>query len=412
MGKDKITIQEFATILAEKTGFTKQIAERFCKGLFSTVEEVLLVRDTLKINGLGTFKTQFVEPRRSINISTGEEMLIEGYTKVVFIPEKSLKELVNQPFAHLSPVELEDGDEQFVNFEKNKFEENIDSDKSQNETFVEPLKVLEEQAVEIKNILDEINGISTKSTVSEISENTHRDELQERKTSLVEGKYSPFYNNEKSYSVENKEVPNDSNLYYDEEKSTETANKKSGLWWKILLPVLLILALILVFFFVPQVNTKVNNIFGEINKPKIQVDTIRARDLLKMNQIDSLKNDSIAANKDSVALPKTDSISGIKQTPQTPIKQNPAQQTPDYNTIKATETVGNGTTLATLARKYYGHPDYWVYIFQANKNAIKNPDNLEIGTKINIPQLDKNFIDLQNPETLKKAKQMGKDIRK
>ncbi|MCL2597549.1 MAG: HU family DNA-binding protein [Paludibacter sp.] len=410
MGKDKVTLQELAAISAEKTGLTKQIAEKFYKGLFAIVEEVLISGDTLKINGLGTFKTKIVEPRRIINISTGKEMNIEGYTKVVFIPEKSLKEFVNQPFAHLLPVDIEDVNETFVNFENNESVDNTENNNFKNEVIIEPLKVLEEQAIEIKNILDEINELSPKPSNTDNLKSTQQEDLQEKQTPLTEEKYSPFINNIKTDYLENKEIKEPPNSYYYRGKSTRNDNRKKIIWWKILLPLLVILLLMIVYIFVPQVNTKINKVHGVIIKNKIQVDTIRARDLLIKNHNDSIKSDSILITQDSVviALPKADSISSSKPTPKTEQKLTP--QTPDYNNIKATEIVTRGTTLAILARKYYGHPDFWVYIYQSNKTTIKNPASLEIGSKITIPQLDKSVIDLQNPQSLEKARQMGKNI--
>lgn len=412
MGQDKVTLQELVAISSEKAGLTKQIVDRFYRELFAIVEEVLLAGDTLKINGLGTFKTQNVEQRRSININTGEEMIIDGYTKVVFIPDKSLKEFVNQPFAHLSPVELEEDSEQVETYDNKESPENLESGNPKEESIIEPLKVLEEQAIEIKNILAEINGISEQETNEENLQPTQKEETQEQQPQVVQEKYSPFSNTQTTDLPKNKEVTEDPNSYYYRGKSSKSKKRKRRSLSKILVPLFVILFLVIVFFFVPQVNTKINNIFGGITKTTIHADTIRAQDLLMINQIDSLKNDSIAKKKDSVAvaLPKHDTVSTAK--PQPKAEPKIVQQTPDYKNIKATETVISGVTLATLARKYYGHPDFWVYIFQANKTIIKNPASLEIGSKINIPQLDNSLIDLQNPQTLEKARQMANEIKK
>ncbi|MCL1867373.1 MAG: HU family DNA-binding protein [Paludibacter sp.] len=436
MEKDKLTLQEFSALLADKSGFSKQISETFCKELFSVVEEVLLAQDTLKISGLGTFKTQFVEPRRSVNIVTGEEMIIEGHNKVVFVPEKSLKELVNQPFAHLLPVELEDDDERLADFEKNKFTENSDDDNLSDQTSnsdEQPLKVLEQQADEIKNILAEIKGMSAEAEESDVSENiipqipepenkaitenysdSREEELQVRKTALAQGKYSPFYNEKESSSSEKEEaIVTRSKSYFDDEtESKNNGKRKSGLWWKILLPLLLILLLVLLYLFVPTVKSKVDGTFFSLKKTQVPTDTIRASDLLKMNTIDSLRDDLIAAKSDSAltAAPKPDSVSAPKPPP--PAEQKIVNQTPDYQKIKTTETIARGATLAALARKYYGHQDFWVYIFEANKTSLKNPNLLEIGAKINIPELDKSLIDLKNPDNVKKAREKARQILK
>ena len=63
----------------------------------------------MKVKGLGTFKVQAVKPRESVNVNTGERVLIEGHDKVSFTPDTTMKELVNKPFALFETVVLNDG---------------------------------------------------------------------------------------------------------------------------------------------------------------------------------------------------------------------------------------------------------------------------------------------------------------
>jgi len=72
----------------------------------------------------------------------------------------------------------------------------------------------------------------------------------------------------------------------------------------------------------------------------------------------------------------------------------------------ATVRLQSGDRLTYLAKKYYGHKDFWVYIYEANKAVIKKPDILPIGTTIKIPKLDASLIDANNPACLKKAREM------
>lgn len=143
MNKDKISAQDIIDALAAKADITKLLAEEFFKVLIATIEEALQANDSVKIKDLGTFKLHWIAPRKSVNVQTGEDIVIEGYYKVVFTPDKDLKELVNKPFAHLESVVLDD-------------EEN--NKKSQEEA--NPLSSLTEQAGEIKGLLSEINSMS------------------------------------------------------------------------------------------------------------------------------------------------------------------------------------------------------------------------------------------------------------
>ncbi|HCS88424.1 MAG TPA: hypothetical protein DIW30_08610 [Bacteroidales bacterium] len=63
-----------------------------------------------------------------------------------------------------------------------------------------------------------------------------------------------------------------------------------------------------------------------------------------------------------------------------------------------------------MSRKYYGAPDFWVYIYEANKDAIPDPNHIGVGTHIRIPRLPKELIDTGNEESMKQAKQLHNEI--
>ena len=104
MNKEKISSQEIIDLVASKASVSKRAAEEFLKVMIASVEEALLAGEVVKIKNFGTFKLQWNEPRKSVNIQTGEEIMLIGYYKVVFIPDAVLKEQVNEPFAHLEPA--------------------------------------------------------------------------------------------------------------------------------------------------------------------------------------------------------------------------------------------------------------------------------------------------------------------
>ena len=78
---------------------------------------------------------------------------------------------------------------------------------------------------------------------------------------------------------------------------------------------------------------------------------------------------------------RKESIGTVSSQPTNPDVKTGTASKPQYSTIK------RGTTLRTMAATYYGSPDYWVYIYQANKNNIANPNNVPIGTRLLIPSL-------------------------
>ena len=105
----KLTIQEGAKILVEKNGLTQRDASRFASEFFAVILQHLQEDEPVKIKGLGTFKIINVEARESISVRTGERVVIDSHSKVTFIPDNTMKELVNKPFSQFETVVLNDG---------------------------------------------------------------------------------------------------------------------------------------------------------------------------------------------------------------------------------------------------------------------------------------------------------------
>lgn len=105
----KTALQLIADAVAKKHKITVKEAEKFVSAIFDVVNEGLKTDKLVKVKGLGTFKVQAVKPRESVNVNTGERVLIEGHEKVSFTPDATMKELVNKPFAQFETVVLNDG---------------------------------------------------------------------------------------------------------------------------------------------------------------------------------------------------------------------------------------------------------------------------------------------------------------
>lgn len=105
----KTALQLIADAVAKKHKITVKEAEKFVSAIFDVVNEGLKTDKLVKVKGLGTFKVQAVKPRESVNVNTGERVLIEGHEKVSFTPDATMKELVNKPFAKFETVVLNDG---------------------------------------------------------------------------------------------------------------------------------------------------------------------------------------------------------------------------------------------------------------------------------------------------------------
>lgn len=98
-----------ARILAEKNNMTISEAETFIKQMFEVANSVMQADKQLKIRWLGTFKVTSVKDRESVDVNTGERIIIGGRDKITFTPDNILKEIVNKPFAQFETVVVNDG---------------------------------------------------------------------------------------------------------------------------------------------------------------------------------------------------------------------------------------------------------------------------------------------------------------
>lgn len=145
----KISLNDLAQRLAEKSGISLQDAELFIRKMFDVANEGLQSGKLVKMKWLGTFKVMAVKDRESVDVNTGERIIIEGRDKISFTPDNILKEIVNKPFAQFETVVVNDGvdfdeiDRKFENAEEDGsvFDSTLecvpDSDNSSLESFVE-----------------------------------------------------------------------------------------------------------------------------------------------------------------------------------------------------------------------------------------------------------------------------------
>lgn len=145
----KISLSDLVQRLAEKSGISLQDAELFIRKMFDVANEGLQSDKLVKMKWLGTFKVMAVKDRESVDVNTGERIIIEGRDKISFTPDNILKEIVNKPFAQFETVVVNDGvdfdeiDRKFENAEEDGsvFDSTLecvpDSDNSSLESFVE-----------------------------------------------------------------------------------------------------------------------------------------------------------------------------------------------------------------------------------------------------------------------------------
>lgn len=147
--------------LAEKTGLSQQEAELFIKKMFDVVNEGLQDDKQVKVKWLGTFKVTSVKDRESVDVNTGERIVIDGRDKISFTPDNILKEIVNKPFAQFETVVVNDG----VEFDE------IDKKFEAEEPLNANPQVAEAEASDVIDFLDEsdTSAVTDKTEILSVS---------------------------------------------------------------------------------------------------------------------------------------------------------------------------------------------------------------------------------------------------
>ena len=169
----KSAIQLITSALAKQHNLSADDAAAFVDAFFDIISSELKNGNQVKIKGLGTFKVQAVKPRESVNVNTGERVLIEGHDKISFTPDTVMKELVNKPFSQFETVVINDGVDT-EELERIPAEDSSDEVKSElvddatTKNTSEEKLLVEEERTEVEDTKDETNNISSVKEDAEI----------------------------------------------------------------------------------------------------------------------------------------------------------------------------------------------------------------------------------------------------
>lgn len=192
----KISLSDLAQRLAEKSGISLQDAELFIRKMFDVANEGLQSDKLVKMKWLGTFKVMAVKDRESVDVNTGERIIIEGRDKISFTPDNILKEIVNKPFAQFETVVVNDGvdfdeiDRKFENAEEDGLVSDStlecvpDSENSSVESFVEQDSSATSGVIDF---LDEENDAPISDEMIVIGERLSQENVAEPEEKKTEG---------------------------------------------------------------------------------------------------------------------------------------------------------------------------------------------------------------------------------
>lgn len=397
----------------------KKTCEAFARTLFEVVEEALLSDKFVKVKGFGTFKLVAVSDRESVNINTGERFQIEGHTKVSFIPDNTLKEEINRPFAHFETIDLSDETEQaeLDAIDAAAAEEALENEEAE-ETVEEvaeemPADEPTEEVVE-EEVMEEVpEEVLKEESVEEAEEPMEEPVATEPQTIVTAEKKEeePAKAEEPAAdtALESEEAPEPEADKQEEAPTAlpvsyeyaEQPPRRPLNWWKAIGVFFFVLALMLLSYFAGYYRLLCPCIIGlpEWTEPqsaqpaaKVQpTKTSPAKPQPAPAETTAPKIPENPLNTENPEQPESRKSKPAKPDP-APRKQQSAPAevapAPPADTTVATQphTVARGETLYSIARKYYGSDKYVNVIIRHNR--IKNPNNIEKGTTLQIPILD------------------------
>ena len=219
--------------LAEKTGLSQQEAELFIKKMFDVVNEGLQDDKQVKVKWLGTFKVTSVKDRESVDVNTGERIVIDGRDKISFTPDNILKEIVNKPFAQFETVVVNDGVEFDEIDKKFEAEEQMNENqqvKESKEQMVENQQTeeSEEQMNENQQTAEAEKPLNANPQVAEAEASDVIDFLDESDTSAVTDKTETLSVSNEVVVIGDSEISNEASSQISNEASSQISNEASS----------------------------------------------------------------------------------------------------------------------------------------------------------------------------------------
>lgn len=374
---DKVTLHELVDLFARKSQLSQADAALFAKEFLSLIEEALARDKYVKVKGLGTFKLITVDATEETASNGPETTDGQSHTRVSFIPETGLKDLVNKPFAHFQPVLLKDE----VHF----------TDLPEGETEVESQEtVIEEEKTGETDVVIES---PTESATEETDEMLPQTEAA-----------SPIEEEPVQVSITEKVIPEKEEV---KEKQEDTlpekeeripaadltpSGKEANVPWCMIASILL--AGIFIGGIVTWVLTSGRRYIPEQVVEKLMNETQKTPAPVVPDSLQVA--DTLVVKKDSSLVQKKDILKTVaKKEEKTPVAPTPVPKretladTVEYQITgnQGSYTLKPGESLVRVALKFYGNKKLWPYLVKHNKAIIKNPDNVPMGTTIQIPQL-------------------------
>lgn len=406
-------VNDFARELSEKYGLSLGDASDFVSAMFDVVKEELDGADSsVKIKGFGTFKVSAVGARASVDVNTGERIIIDGRNKISFTPEVLLRDRVNRPFVQFETVVLNDG----VDFSEidEESEEELDSVSETEPQGVQlsptaPTSQSTDQLTDQPTLSEQPQGVQLSPTAPTSQSTDHYSSSETASKAVNTEEHRDMARRLMTPKTET--IEEDSEELDDKTTATAPEADDEGIviggcrqrsprimYVLTIASFIILVSLGIGMYFLYQRIEEKNHVIDRLEsrlyaqqeaaeradaQPAVAVkDTIVSNDSLRAAE--KAKKDSIAASK-SAAEAKASQSSAAPSTATTPSDYN-------YDTrvrtgayiivgVAKTVTVQPGQTLASISKAYLGEG------MECYVEVLNNRHSVKAGEKLKIPQL-------------------------
>lgn len=359
----KRLLQDLIDGLSVSRNIRKKEAEDFVRYYFDTIQQALLSDRMVKVTKLGTLKLVEVEARSSVNVNTGEAVVIPEHLKISFQPETAFKEAINKPFAHFEPIETPS--------EKETTQHNtLHSEQAPVET---PPITTHTPYVEPQFTRNAEEDVDDEPVSEPVEQPNIQDLLEHLTTNEHTMKPKPSHRPVRTYLLVVSGILIIAGLTYWSIVSNQSAKKDISKKLKL----------------IEAFNDE--EMTGFTEEPVL---------------IENPDVSETLAPETETTTDKTDSGIRAGQTPATASTNKgtgKAEQAAVKRSIPSNVIIGPGDRLTKIALTYYGHKVYWVYIYMENKDNLPNPNDIPVGTTIRLPEIHPVLMDPNNAQSIEKA---------
>lgn len=418
-------LQDLIQGVSRRANISEQEAETFVRTVFAVVSDSLSDEKVIKIRNLGTFKLVEVDDRETVDPTTGMTTRVKGYRKVVFTPDNTLKDLINKPFSQFETVllnestdlaDMERGVDPEASVEDEEPEEG-EGEELQEETETPDVEEKESEETELPETADaeapQTETVESPSAVED-TEETIEEDRDDMSSSSIEYQHADYQKiqeqkveelNVTTQTVEHQTIEHQSIVHQSEPESERQSRcmrlSQGGMIGLFLFILLLMAGSYFAGYYRVLCPCALcpDGVEPAVVAEMKEADTLTVRE--EKRQVEPVENDSVKkteqntgalaasahqqeARQDSVKS-REDSLKHLRAK----ASEYPQVKNAKYLIVgvKTVHKLKSGESLLRLAQQVYGSREFVTYIIELNQ--IKDPNLVQIGKEIKLPELVK-----------------------